>query len=189
MIICITGMTGAGKSTVAEIIKGKDFLLIEMGDIVRKKMEEEGIDKTHQNVKDYALSIREKYGKDIVARYAVDLIKNSPKQNIAISGVRSMHEFNRLKDEFKNIHVIAVSAPLDTRFDRIKKRNKPEDPKNIEEFMRFDEREKKGFMVESSEEQYGVAKLMEIADHIIENNGSVEELEKTLTGIISRINS
>jgi len=35
--VCLTGMPGAGKSTVAAVLKEKGFSVIIMGDIVRKE--------------------------------------------------------------------------------------------------------------------------------------------------------
>ena len=37
LIVCLTGMPGAGKSTVAIVLKEKGFSVIIMGDIVREE--------------------------------------------------------------------------------------------------------------------------------------------------------
>ena len=37
LIVCLTGMPGAGKSTVADSLKKKGFLVITIGDIVREE--------------------------------------------------------------------------------------------------------------------------------------------------------
>ena len=44
LIVCLTGMPGAGKSTVANMLKEKKFHVIIMGDIIREKAIEKKIE-------------------------------------------------------------------------------------------------------------------------------------------------
>ena len=49
LIICLTGMPGAGKSTVANSLKEKGFLVITMGDIVREEARQRNLEMTDDN--------------------------------------------------------------------------------------------------------------------------------------------
>jgi len=48
-MICLTGMPGAGKSTVAEAIKDEGFVLITMGDCVRMEANRKNLKLTDKN--------------------------------------------------------------------------------------------------------------------------------------------
>lgn len=183
MIISVVGLPGSGKSTVAEMLKKRKFIVIEMGDLIREKMRELGEPMTHENLREFSRKQREKYGKDAVAGYMVAKLrklKSAKTKNIAIMGLRSTYELDYLQKRIKGIVIIAVSASLKERFHRLKERHKPEDPRTMKEFKWLEQREKQGFMAQKSEEKHGIMHVIAKADYIILNNTSIKDLGKNL---------
>ncbi|MGC8662687.1 MAG: AAA family ATPase [Candidatus Micrarchaeia archaeon] len=176
MIICITGMPGSGKSLAANYLIEKGFEAVEMGDFVREKMKTEGIEITNKNIRDYALYLRKKFGKEIVAKLTINRIKGKNK-NIVIVGVRSRIEIDYFKKNLGNFYVIALTAPKRLRYKRLKERGRTDDIYTIDEFNYREEKEKK----------YGMMSAIKSADFVISNTASQKELKKSIDAVIASI--
>lgn len=187
MIVCVTGLPGSGKTTVAKLLKKKGFELIEMGDLVREKMKEKKIAINPDSIKKYAIMVRRKYGKGIVAKYAMLKVKQiSEKKNVAIIGIRSMQELAVFKRKFKGIMIIAVVAPTKQRYERLVKRSWANDPKN---FAKFEEREKQERMgyAKSGKNSEGVLGLVDNADYLICNTENFVRLSKDINILTAKL--
>lgn len=189
MILVVVGLPGSGKSTIADFLRKRGFDVIELGDIWRELLKKNNVPMNDpRETREFTKRIREKYGKDVYARYAVKKIKKSMKR-VVIMGVRSTYEFNYLKGKSKKIKIIAVHSPFTTRFKRLMVRGKPEDPKKLADFRWLNTREKKGFMPDKKEEKFGVVEVMRHADYTIRNTKTKDFMEKQLDKIIKSIES
>jgi dephospho-CoA kinase len=97
LIVCLTGMPGAGKSTIANGLKEKGFKIINMGDAVRAEAERRNLEPTSQNLGKLMLELREKNGPGAVAELVKPSIENSNSNVIVIDGIRSNNEIQFLK--------------------------------------------------------------------------------------------
>jgi len=87
-------MPGSGKTLFANLLKEKGFIVISMGDVLRKRYEKEA--KYGERLMDYAKRIREIYGDGVVARLSIEEINQSASK-IAFEGVRSLSEVEEFK--------------------------------------------------------------------------------------------
>ncbi|MDE1845840.1 MAG: AAA family ATPase [Candidatus Micrarchaeota archaeon] len=187
MIVCVAGLPGSGKTTVAKLLKKRGFELVEMGDLVREKMKEKKIAITPESIKKYAISIRTKYGKGIVAKYAMLKIKEiSQKKNVAIIGIRSMQEFAAFKKKFKGIRIIAVVAPTKQRYERLVKRSWANDPKNFAKFEERERQERAGYAKHGKKTE-GVLSLVDNADYLICNTENFVRLSKDMNILTAKL--
>ncbi|MEM4482845.1 MAG: AAA family ATPase [Candidatus Methanomethylicia archaeon] len=165
--MCLTGMPGAGKTIVSEIAKKMGIPTISMGDIIREEAEIRSIEPTSNNLGWLMMELREKMGANIVALRCIEKIERIKSDKILIEGVRNIEEIK----EFKNIGkvtIIAVHASPKTRFKRLIDRGRKDDPKTWEEFEKRDFREL----------EVGIGKVIALADKVIINEGTLEELER-----------
>ncbi len=176
MIICITGMPGAGKSLVGEMLAKKGFKEVEMSAQVKERMEKEGIEINKDSIRDFSLNARKENGNDIVARWTIEKIKSIGKKDMLIVGLRSEDEAKYFKS-LGNVKIISVIAPKNLRFERLEERKRADDPKNYED---FEKRERK-------EKQFGIASALEHADYIIRNSGTIGELREKVEKTIKKI--
>ncbi len=183
MIIGITGYIGSGKSTVAELFHKKGFEIVEMRDAVVEEMKRKGMEINSRSLRDFSTMLREKYGKDIVARLTYRKIKKEKGKDIAITGMRTTYEEAYFRKRIKGFRIIAVSAPEMMRFKRIKNRNKPDDPKTLKEFRDIEQKEINGFS-ERKDEAHGIKRLMDHSDFVIFNTGTLRDLEKSIRELI-----
>ncbi len=179
-IIATTGMGGCGKGEVLKYLESKGLKSVVMRTVVENKMKEEGIEVNNKNLREYATKMREERGNDIVARLCVPIIKELAKREeiILVDGIRSYEEVELFKKEFGDDFIlIAIFAPLKLRFERLKKRGEKWDMKTIEELKWRDEKEL----------NWGTGKSIALADFMINNTGSLEDLHKKIDNLMKKI--
>ncbi len=170
LIVCITGLPGAGKTTVADALKGIGFLVISMGDVVRNEAKRRGLELNDANLGKVMLELRSMYGPEAIAVYVGEMVKDMVDDNpngryYAIDGLRSIREADRLK-EYGYVKILAVDAPKEKRYEFLVKRGRSDAPKDINEFNARDKREL----------DVGIAEAIAHADVTIKNDSSKEAL-------------
>ncbi len=182
MFVGITGYIGSGKSTVAEILKENGFKIIEMRDAVVDEMEKRKLKIDSESIREFSIRLRKEFGKDVVARLTYEKVKKE-RGDVAITGMRSTYEEEYFRKKIKDFKVIAVVAPEKLRFDRIRKRNKPDDPKTFAEFRRIESMELNGFSGKG-DQRHGLKKLVENADFLVFNTGTKAQLERDVKTLV-----
>lgn len=165
MILCISGMPGSGKSVVSEAANEAGYRVIAMGDIIREEADSRGMDKTPASLGALMLEIRENEGPDVVAKRCLEKARKEPRDTV-IEGVRSLDELNYFKSN-GNVLLAAVHASPKTRFQRLLKRGRVDDPKDWETFHQRDMREL----------AVGIGSVIALADKIFINEGTVVSLQ------------
>lgn len=177
MILCITGMPGAGKTLAADFLRDeRRFKIVEMGDVVRDAMTEKGLKINNVSIREFALKLREEHGEDAVAKMVVDRVKKAG-SNVVITGVRSINEIDYFRQAVRDISVIGIIAPRDVRYVRLRNRGRQDDLKTMDEFEFREEKEKR----------YGVLGAIDAADYVITNTGTLEELKSNILGVLELI--
>ena len=167
-VIGTVGMPGSGKSVISQILKEKlNSFYIVMGDVIREEVMKEGLEPTPDNVQMIMITIRKREGNDIVAKRCIEKLKeNEVKYEWAIiEGLRGLEELSTFRKHL-NFLLIAVHASPPTRFNRLKQRGRSDDPKNREMFDKRD----------LTELKVGIGSVIALADHILVNEGSKEDL-------------
>lgn len=164
LIVCLTGMPGAGKSTIAEGLKPKGYDVINMGNAVREEAKKRNLEPSRSNLGKLMLELREKNGPGAVAELVKPQIKSSTSNVILIDGVRSNDEIKVLR-KFGNVKLLAIHASTDTRFDFLQKRGRSDDPQTKEHFEERDNREL----------GVGISNSIALSDYAISNVGLTKD--------------
>lgn len=165
LIVCLTGMPGAGKSTIAEgLKKSEGYHVINMGDAIRAEAYQRGLEASRENLAKIMLELREKNGPGAVAELIKPEILSSQTNVILIDGVRSNEEIQVLQT-VGNVKLLSIHASVDTRFDFLSKRGRSDDPKSIENFEERDTREIK----------VGISASIALANETISNNNFTKQ--------------
>lgn len=164
LIVCLTGMPGAGKSTIASGLKEKGFAVFNMGDAVRAEAKRRNLEPSGKNLGKLMLELREKNGPGIVAELTTPNITNSSSNTIIIDGIRSNHEIDVFK-KIGTVKLLLIEASTDTRFNFLHERGRSDDPKTRE---LFNERDKREIGV-------GLSNSIASADETISNNNLTKE--------------
>jgi dephospho-CoA kinase len=180
-MVCLTGMPGSGKSTVAELLKKKGFSIIEMGDVVRDEAKRKDIVPTDINLGNLMLKLRRTNGPGAIARLILEEIerrqtRTDTTQNIIVDGIRSMPEVEVLRTTGW-VKLLAIHASAYTRFDHLKKRGRGDAPLNENDFATRDTREL----------AVGISEAIAMSDEILSNsNLTIEELEEHAVRIVQK---
>ena len=166
LVVCLTGMPGAGKSTIVSKLKEEGYETFSLGDGVRAEAKRQNLEPTGENLGKLMLELRQKNGPGAIAELIKESIQKSNHEIIIIDGIRSIHEINVLK-ETGNLKLLAVEASSETRFNFLTQRKRSDDPLTREKFEERDNREI----------SVGLQEIIELADETIENNNvTIDEL-------------
>jgi dephospho-CoA kinase len=171
----LAGMPASGKSLVRKYAKRKGFSTIVMGDVIREEAKKRGFTPTPDNLGKVMLQIREEDAA-IVAKRCITKIKEH-REDVIIDGIRSLDEVEEFKKHLSNFILVAIQSSPKTRFRRIIRRNRADDPKTWTEFEKRDSREL----------SVGLGDVIAIADRIIINEGTKEELKKETSKILFNV--
>ena len=176
LVVCLTGMPGAGKSTIASKLKEEGYETFSLGDGVRAEAKKLNLEPTGENLGKLMLELREKNGPGAVAELLKESIQDSIHDIIIIDGIRSIHEINVLK-ETGNVKLLAVNAAADTRFNFLRERKRSDDPLTREKFEERDNREI----------GVGLEEIIRLADESIENNNvSINQMVESAIKIFQK---
>ncbi len=175
-IICLVGMPGGGKGEISRILKSNGIPTVLMSDIVREEMRRRKIELNVKNLDATGIQLRKEFGSDVVAKRTVDKLRLMKDEIVCVDGVRNTEEITMLKGA-GGVKIVHVDAPESVRFRRIIARNESRDAKTLEDFKW---RERKQI-------EFGVGKVIEIADHAVYNDGSFEELRKKVEKLLADV--
>jgi len=177
IIICLTGMPGAGKSTIASSLKEKGFPVITMGDAVREEAKRQNLEPTDCNLGILMLKLRTELGPGAIAHLILrKMEKDTNRKIVIIDGIRSMPEVDILKS-VGYVKLLAIHASTNTRFIYTKERARFDSPSNIQDFVVRDKRE---LIV-------GISEAIALADETLSNNElTVAELKEKAFEIIQK---
>lgn len=163
-IVCLTGMPGSGKTTVAHAIEGMGFYYISLGDVVREETVSRGLEVNDRNCGFVMKDLREKLGPHAVAQLS---LKNFPrgKDLIVVDGIRSICEV-QVYCSIGRTKLLAIHASPDRRYDFLVSREREDAPSSRVNFNLRDRREL----------EVGVGDAIALSDEIISNNSTLDEL-------------
>ena len=90
LIVAITGMPGAGKSTAAKALEVHGFELVVMGDVIREETRRRGLEPNEKNTGKVMLELRREYGPGAVAEVCLRSIKAMKEKVVIVDGLRSL---------------------------------------------------------------------------------------------------
>jgi dephospho-CoA kinase len=178
LMICITGMPGAGKSTVATLLRNYGFSVITMGDAVREEAKLHNLEMTDANLGNLMLELRKDLGPAAVAYLILKKIHRDSnfKGGIVIDGLRCIDEVKVLKT-VGCVKLLAIHASAETRYNHIKQRGRADVPLNDSDFIIRDKREL----------DVGISEVIALSDEVVSNNNLTKaELQNKVLAIVRK---
>ncbi|MEM2888801.1 MAG: AAA family ATPase [Candidatus Bathyarchaeia archaeon] len=176
IMIGITGMPGSGKDIVKEVLRELGFSIVVMGDEVRVEADRRNLPHTPENLGKIMIQLRKEEGEEVLAKRCLPKIRALQSQFVAIDGIRSLAEVSEFKKELPNLRIIAVHSSPKTRFERLLRRNRSDDPKDWSTFIKRDKREL----------SVGLGNVIATADLMIVNEGTLDSFKQEIRQLIQK---
>jgi dephospho-CoA kinase len=174
IIIGVAGMPGSGKAEIKRIAEAMEYSVVVMGNEIREEAQRRGLEPTPENIGKIMLKLREKDGPTAVAKRCIPKITQTKTDIVCIDGIRSLDEVNEFKKHFSNFTLIAIHSSPETRFQRLFRRKRSDDPDNWNVFLERDLREL----------SVGQGNVIAMADHMIVNEGKLEEFKTKIRQVL-----
>lgn len=177
-IIALVGLPGAGKSQACNFFKQKNIPVIRFGKITDEALKLKKLPSTEENEKAFRESLRKEFG---MAAFAV---KNESKIRealqtagiVVLDGLRSWEEYIYLKEKFTNFYLLVIYASPAIRHKRLKERS-------VRSFSIEEARSRDIAEVENLH----IAPTIALADYLITNESTLEDLNQQLETFLQKI--
>jgi dephospho-CoA kinase len=179
IIIGVTGTLGSGKGTVVEyLVNKKGFKHFSARAFLVEEIKKRGLEENRDNMVFLGNELRQKNSPSFVADELFKMALKSG-QDCVIESLRAPGEINSLRKK-GNFTLLAVDVDPKIRYERIVKRSTSTDNVSLEEFLADEARE----MESDDPNKQNLKKCIKMADYIIDNNGTVEDLNLKLEEIL-----
>ncbi len=169
-LIGLTGTNGAGKGAVALFFENEGYAYFSLSDLIREELKKRGEELARNNLIKMGNQLRKSKGSDILAKCIIKRLEGKA----VIDSIRNPKEIEYLQSQ-KNFILLAIDAPVELRYERIKKRGRNESASTLEEFIKKEAEE-----MTNREKGQQLQNCIKMADNIIINDGSLEELYRKL---------
>ena len=167
MILGLIGRNCSGKGEVAKFLQSIGFNYYSLSDLLREELKSRDLEESRDNLIEIGNELRRKYGPPVLAERVLERLE--PDKNYVIDSIRNPLEVAALKKR-ANFRLIRVVADEATRFERMRSRQRPGDPDNLEDFQRHETAEA-------------------LADAELENNGTIDELREQTRRLVQQVSA
>lgn len=176
LIVAVTGMPGAGKSTAAQGLVDRGWKRVVMGDVIREETKRRGLEPDAKNTGEVMQDLRKRSGEAAVAKLCLKAIGNLRTDKVVVDGIRSMAEVDEFRKSAK-VMLVAVHASRQRRYTLLRDRGRKDDPLSMEMFLKRDEREL----------GVGISGAIALADETISNEHNTPSgLAREMTELVDR---
>ncbi len=181
--IGLTGMMASGKGEVVKILEELGYKYTSLSDIVREEAALTGRTVTRNEMQDIGNRLRSKGGPGILGKRIREKIEKLPPAKWVIDGIRNPHEVSELR-KLESFTLFAIISNRDHILKRIMDRMRDTDIADPQELNERLDREMGKNEPEGGQQ---VGKCIEISDHFIDNNGSLDDLRAKILDTLRKM--
>jgi dephospho-CoA kinase len=170
-------MPGSGKGVFRRTVQKMGYPVVIMGDVVREEVKQRNLKPTPENLGKTMLNLRELEGPAAIAKRCIQKVERAAGRIVIIDGIRSLAEVEEFTKHFPDFTLIAIHASPKTRYKRLFRRNRSDDPTNWETFEQRDLREL----------GVGMGAIIAAADHTIVNEGTLAQLKNEIRQVMKEL--
>ncbi len=174
-VIGITGTLGAGKGTIVDfLVQNMEYKHYSVRGFLIEEIKRRNLSVNRDSMTSVANELRAKYTPYYIIQKLYELAVEN-KENAIIESIRTPGEVQFLKKQ-GNFFLIAVDADPKIRYGRITLRASETDMISYDTFINNEQRE---YSSDDPNKQ-NLSRCIELADLLLFNNGSIEELHCSL---------
>lgn len=181
MIIGITGKNGCGKGEVAGFLMESGYEYHSLSDLLRDELLSRGKETSRENLIAIGNEFRAAHGAGALAELVLQRIGIDA--HAVVDSIRNPFEVEVLRRRRKDFHLLSIEASPEIRFKRTLLRDREGDPKTYEEFLDVEAREAST----SDPTTQQMDRTAEMADAVVYNNGTVEDLREQVRQVVQAL--
>lgn len=182
LIIGLIGQNGSGKSKAATYLfeRYNSELKVEafaFSTLLRNILADLEVEESRKNLLKYSEILRKHFGQDLLSRHISEQIRLSKADLIIVEGIRRKPDLSCLN--FHNFHLISLIAKPEIRYQRLisRKQNPGDEQKSYADFL----------VDQESEPERDIQKIAKKAKIVIDNSGTLKELQLQLELAITKL--
>jgi dCMP deaminase len=177
MIIGITGKNGSGKTVVCEYLRSRGFVYRSLSDEIRKEIQSRGLEINRDILIETGNELRNEFGPSVLAeRILASLDKD---QNHVIDSIRNPSEVGAFR-KAGNFTLLGLEADPEIRFHRSRERGRENAAQTLERFLEEESPE----LDSADPARQQLNATLDMADLVVSNNGTLEELHRRLDQLL-----
>lgn len=177
IIFALTGLCGSGKSSASAYFSGLGMPVIHFGSRITEEVQKRNLEMNVQGNEQVRKEFRDEHGMSALAKLSSDIIKEGLKEHnrVVIDDMHSFEEYEFLSTEMIDAKVVLIDiwAHASDRYNRVKNRSDRPGYCNRERDLS-----------EIVKDNMGTTIAM--ADYVVKNDGSVEDLHRALGRIYKK---
>mgnify|MGYP001577534124 CR=1 FL=1 len=181
MIIGIAGTIGSGKGAVVEYLKQKGFAHYSGSGQLRELLEARGETIDRDAYSRIATEIRE-HDPIGLAKLLRERMERDNPGNAIMEALHTAGEAEFVRSI--GGHILGIDADIPIRYARITKRGSEKDSISFEKFVEQSKREDEGALETAA---HNIRAALNVADAIIMNNGTLEELHAQIDDVLEKL--
>ena len=176
-VVGLIGRIASGKTIVSDqLLAGENTSYYRFSDVLKDVIERVHEENTRENLQELGLALRGVFGDGVLAAALKKDIEADDADLIVVDGIRYDDEYDMVKS--LGGVIVYVTAPEQTRYERVLGRaTRGEAELSLEDFRHN----------ESKETEKRIDELGENADYIIENTGTLDELNEKVSEVVEKI--
>ncbi|HLP61470.1 MAG TPA: AAA family ATPase [Candidatus Deferrimicrobium sp.] len=185
--IGLTGRMGSGKGEVVKILEKMGFKYISLSDMVREEIASRtsaGREVSRRETQDIGNRLRKEGGAGILGKKVRLKIESMDVEKWVIDGIRNPAEVTELR-KLHGFYLLGIEAPIPTLLERVKSRKRGTDIDDDDVLLSHMDREWGNGEPEDGQQ---VGKCMDMADYIIENDNSLDDLKTDVLKVLAGLN-
>lgn len=179
IILGIAGEIASGKDTVGKYLSEKHgALLLRFSQPLRDILDRLQMDQNRENMARLSLYLRKAFGEDILSKVIMQDAEKSEKDFIVVDGVRRLSDIIHMESD-EHFYFAYIEADPDKRYERLTQRRQ-----NADDATKTAVQFEKDAKLETETQ---IRDLKERAEFVIHNDGTLEELEAQVDGIVETL--
>jgi dephospho-CoA kinase len=178
-VIGVVGLPASGKGEFARIASGMGIPVIVMGDMIRRAVQDAGLEPNDTNFGATATRLRAERGMDAIGQLCVPEVQHQDASLVLIDGIRGDAEVHLFRRVFPRFTLISIDSSFEHRLERVRTRGRSDDFQSAGELNNRDEREI----------GWGLGRAIGEADLQIGNNGTLDEFSTAVRKLLEEIRS
>ncbi len=179
VIIGVAGEIASGKDTAGKYIAEKyNALSLRFSQPLRDILDRMSLPQNRENMAKLSLYLRKAFGEDVFSKVLLAESEASQNAMIVIDGVRRLPDIIHMETN-THFYFIYIDASADIRYERLIQRRQ-----NTDDATKTPAQFTKDALLETESQ---ILELKERADFVINNDGTLEELERQIDDIIAAI--